>query len=203
MIKIYSRQVPLLLRTSAHHAGGGKQGSNINFIRHVPKFLQGHAHLLGKPQDSTEEQLTAKKAVPDTWDSEEDDEAERQVCECPLWNLESGCRLWAAQQHFSVILQKLLAPGQLCVMHPILSRLRGLDLVCGSSRMRCRGRWHKIPAWSSNIQNWRAMWRRTKLRRQRSSEIRHFQRRGVCCQACLSKSSVPRHQPAWSVLRCT
>lgn len=82
-----------MLRTSAHHAGGGKQGSNINFIRHVPKFLQGHAHLLGKPQDSTEEQLTAKKAVPDTWDSEEDDEAERQVCECPLWNLESGVQI--------------------------------------------------------------------------------------------------------------
>jgi hypothetical protein len=153
MIKIYSRHVPLLLRTSAHHAGGGKQGSNINFIRHVPKFLQGHAHLLGKPQDSTEEQLTAKKAVPDTWDSEEDDEAERQVCECPLWNLESGCRLRAAQQHFSVICRSCMHLVSYVSCTQISSRLRGRDLVCGSSRMRCRGRWHKIPAWSSNIQN--------------------------------------------------
>lgn len=62
------------------NAGGGRHGSNVNYVRHVPKFLQGHAHLLGKGQDSSvEEQLTAKKALPDTWDSEEDDEAERQV----------------------------------------------------------------------------------------------------------------------------
>lgn len=61
-------------------AGGGRHGSNVNYVRHVPKFLQGHMHLLGKGQDSSvEEQLTAKKALPDTWDSEEDDEVERQV----------------------------------------------------------------------------------------------------------------------------
>jgi hypothetical protein len=61
-------------------AGGGRHGSNINYIRHVPKFLQGHAHLLGKPQGEVqEEQLAAKKALPDTWDSEDDEEADRQV----------------------------------------------------------------------------------------------------------------------------
>lgn len=61
-------------------AGGGRHGSNVNYVRHVPKFLQAHAHLLGKPQnEAQEEQLTAKKALPDTWDSEDDDEADRQV----------------------------------------------------------------------------------------------------------------------------
>lgn len=36
-------------------------------------------HLIGKPQENVEEQLAAKKALPDTWDSEDDEEAERQV----------------------------------------------------------------------------------------------------------------------------
>ena len=43
------------------HAGGGKKDSNILFVRSVPKFLQGHMHLLGRkpPQEEEEAQLAS------------------------------------------------------------------------------------------------------------------------------------------------
>lgn len=34
--------------TSTLVQGGSKKGSQVNYVRQVPKFLQAHAHLLGK-----------------------------------------------------------------------------------------------------------------------------------------------------------
>jgi hypothetical protein len=54
--------------------GGGSAGStrrgnvNVNFERHVPKFLQPYAHLLGKPQKQEDE------PVIDNLPSDEDDD---------------------------------------------------------------------------------------------------------------------------------
>ena len=31
-----------------HAAGGSKKGSQVNYVRQTPKFLQAHAHLLGR-----------------------------------------------------------------------------------------------------------------------------------------------------------
>ena len=67
---------------SLRHAGGGRSGSNVNFIRQVPKFLQGHMHFLGaKGDEDIQEQLTAKREMPQ-WDSEEDEAAEKEVSVC-------------------------------------------------------------------------------------------------------------------------
>ena len=42
-------------------SGGSKKDSNIQFVRSVPKFLQGHMHLLGRklPQEEEEAQLAS------------------------------------------------------------------------------------------------------------------------------------------------
>lgn len=34
--------------TRTHIAGASKKGSQVSYVRQVPKFLQAHAHLLGK-----------------------------------------------------------------------------------------------------------------------------------------------------------
>ncbi|KAL3135762.1 hypothetical protein ABBQ32_007325 [Trebouxia sp. C0010 RCD-2024] len=34
--------------TGGGEAGGSKKGSQVSYVRQVPKFLQAHAHLLGK-----------------------------------------------------------------------------------------------------------------------------------------------------------
>ena len=69
-------------------AGGGKRGSDLKFIRHVPKFLQGHAHLLGSRNTDAPagEELAAKRGAPprEGDDSDDDAEAERQVCRRPV-----------------------------------------------------------------------------------------------------------------------
>ena len=57
-------------------------------MRQVPKFLQGHMHLLGSRNADApeEEQLAAKRAAPprDDGDSDDDDaEADRQVLRAP------------------------------------------------------------------------------------------------------------------------
>lgn len=46
---------------SVHFTGGSKKDSNIQFVRSVPKFLQGHKHLLGRklPEDEEEAQLAS------------------------------------------------------------------------------------------------------------------------------------------------
>jgi len=36
------------LTLTLHLAGGSKKGSQVSYTRQVPKFLQAHAHLLGK-----------------------------------------------------------------------------------------------------------------------------------------------------------
>lgn len=121
------------------HAGGGRHGSNVNFIRHVPKFLQGHMHLLGKPQDSTEEQLTAKKAAPDTWDSEEDDEAERQVGTPPL---DADQFLLPAQFLGFRHCPKPCEIAKVCIKIALVyvACAMSVTLCLALSRMRCRGR---------------------------------------------------------------
>lgn len=73
---------------SACTAGGGRKGSNVNYIRQVPKFLQGHMHLMGARNDEdVQEQLSAKREMPQ-WDSEEDEAAEKEVIHCVMVFLE-------------------------------------------------------------------------------------------------------------------
>ena len=68
------------------YAGGGRNGSNVNYVRQVPKFLQGHMHLLGaRTDEDVQEQLTAKREMPQ-WDSEEDDAAEKEASERPQYS---------------------------------------------------------------------------------------------------------------------
>ena len=54
-------------------------GSKVNYIRQVPKFLQGHMHFLGaRADEDVQEQLTAKRELPQ-WDSDDDEAAEKEV----------------------------------------------------------------------------------------------------------------------------
>jgi len=54
-------------------------GSNVNYIRQVPKFLQGHMHFMSaRTDEDVQEQLTAKRELPQ-WDSDEDEAAEKEV----------------------------------------------------------------------------------------------------------------------------
>lgn len=78
------------LHTHAGSGGGGgagktrKDNTALNFERHVPKFLQPYAHLLGqKRQDEDEPQIVAaQQRLQEQDDDEEDDKAAEQVCEC-------------------------------------------------------------------------------------------------------------------------
>jgi hypothetical protein len=71
----------------AGSGGGGQAGksrgsnTNLNFERHVPKFLQPYAHLLGqKRQDEDEPQVVAaQRAMQDQEDDDEEDKAAEQV----------------------------------------------------------------------------------------------------------------------------
>lgn len=56
------------------HAGGSKRGGDLKFVRHVPKFLQQHAHLLGKGHQSQEEPVVVKEQLSDEEEPENDDE---------------------------------------------------------------------------------------------------------------------------------
>lgn len=77
---------PVCLFT-AGSGGGGQAGksrgsnTNLNFERHVPKFLQPYAHLLGqKRQDEDEPQVVAaQRAMHDQEDDDEEDKAAEQV----------------------------------------------------------------------------------------------------------------------------
>ena len=53
--------VEIVKMTCACIAGGSKKDSNIQYVRPVPKFLQGHMHLLGRklPEDEVEAQLAS------------------------------------------------------------------------------------------------------------------------------------------------
>ena len=76
------------IEQSACTAGGGRKGSNVNYVRQVPKFLQGHMHLLGARNDEdVQEQLSAKREMPQ-WDSDEDEAAEKEVIYCVMVFLE-------------------------------------------------------------------------------------------------------------------
>ncbi|KAK9827318.1 hypothetical protein WJX81_003977 [Elliptochloris bilobata] len=61
-------------------AGGGKRDSNLTYIRQVPKFLQSHAHLLGK-KGGDEPALAelASKRPRDSNDSEDDGDDDKEA----------------------------------------------------------------------------------------------------------------------------
>ena len=63
-------------------AGGGKRDSNLTYIRHVPKFLQSHAHLLGKKGDDEPAvaALSSKRHRDSDSDGGEDDDKVGRVC---------------------------------------------------------------------------------------------------------------------------
>lgn len=73
--------------THAGSGGGGQAGksrnsTSLNYERHVPKFLQPYAHLLGQQRQEDEEQpqvVAAARAVQDQADDEEEDKAAEQV----------------------------------------------------------------------------------------------------------------------------
>ena len=61
-------------------AGGGRRDSNLTYVRHVPKFLQSHAHLLGVK--GGDEPALATKRPRDSSDSDaEDDKVRKRFCE--------------------------------------------------------------------------------------------------------------------------
>ena len=69
-------------------------------MRQVPKFLQGHVHLLGARTDAdVQEQLTAKKEMPQ-WDSDDDEAAEKEVRAdgLSLQRLQKSCHSSPSQQ---------------------------------------------------------------------------------------------------------
>ena len=54
-------------------SGGSKQAGQVSFNRHVPKFLQGHMHLLGrKPAVEEDPAVAVNNAV----ESDDDDRAD-------------------------------------------------------------------------------------------------------------------------------
>ena len=56
-------------------AGGGRRDSNLTYVRHVPRFLQSHAHLLGKKGE--DEPALATKRPREGSDSDVEDEKVR------------------------------------------------------------------------------------------------------------------------------
>ena len=43
--------------------GAGRKDSELNFVRSVPKFLQGHIHLLGRKGAANEEEPEAENVI--------------------------------------------------------------------------------------------------------------------------------------------
>jgi hypothetical protein len=62
-------------------AGKSRNSTSLNFERHVPKFLQPYAHLLGqKKQDEDEPQIVAaQQRMQEQEDDEDDDKVAEQV----------------------------------------------------------------------------------------------------------------------------
>lgn len=42
------------------YAGGTRKGADVSYARHVPKFLQGHMHLLGRKEPGQEDAMTVE-----------------------------------------------------------------------------------------------------------------------------------------------
>lgn len=64
-------------------AGGTKSSSQVSYQRHVPKFLQAHMHLLGKPAGEAGASHTGKEhgqLRPDNDSDVEDNEDEVSTC---------------------------------------------------------------------------------------------------------------------------
>lgn len=61
-------------------AGKSKNSMSLNFERHVPKFLQPYAHLLGQKQQNEDEPLVvaAQQRLQEQEDDEDDDKAAEQ-----------------------------------------------------------------------------------------------------------------------------
>ena len=67
-------------------AGGSKKGSQVSYVRQVPKFLQAHAHLLGKGAVASLSGPEGATLVQDV-DSDKEDDLEhddgvRQISVC-------------------------------------------------------------------------------------------------------------------------
>jgi hypothetical protein len=61
-----------------------KPGQDVSFIRHVPKFLQAHAHMLGKPAEEEPEAAVLNQKFDESKsgrdeDTEDDDKASASV----------------------------------------------------------------------------------------------------------------------------
>lgn len=81
-------------------AGKSKNSTQLNFQRHVPKFLQPYAHMLGQKKQDEEEPmiLEQQKLRAEQEDDEEEDKAaeEAGVGGASIWTLRV-----AARHHFS------------------------------------------------------------------------------------------------------
>lgn len=42
------------------YAGGTRKGADVSYARHVPKFLQGHMHLLGRKEPGPDEAMAVE-----------------------------------------------------------------------------------------------------------------------------------------------
>ncbi|KAK9830514.1 hypothetical protein WJX72_012158 [[Myrmecia] bisecta] len=76
-------------------AGGSKAGSNVSYVKHVPKFLQAHIHLLGgkKRHAAAEEDPAVLNALEDEQtaqdaQNEEEEALQRAIAENPALALE-------------------------------------------------------------------------------------------------------------------
>lgn len=114
--------------------GAGRKDSDIHVVRSVPKFLQGHMHLLGRkpPQEEEEAQLAT---VDESEQQRKDDDADEQVFVLPKHPL-SG---WAGKRWVS-------GSGKRLAAGPLETQANFKP----ASRKRCSGRWPRIPTWRSS-----------------------------------------------------
>ena len=71
----------IFIEGSGACAGGSKKDSQLTYQRHVPKFLQAHAHLLGKGAQHSEEPSldTAPAAAQLRSISDDEDDQDHEV----------------------------------------------------------------------------------------------------------------------------
>ena len=70
-------------------AGGGTRGQQLSVTKHLPKFLQAHAHLLGSRQQAGGyEQLACEKEKKSSDDEREDDNPEEALLQAVEQNPE-------------------------------------------------------------------------------------------------------------------
>eukprot|EP00884_Botryococcus_braunii_P020072 jgi/Botrbrau1/6749/Bobra.0324s0034.1 len=75
-----SRCVSSLTRLHNAHAGGSRKGADVAYSRHVPKFLQGHMHLLGRKEAGPDgEEAMAVEAPEEVQDDDLDAQDEQEA----------------------------------------------------------------------------------------------------------------------------